>query len=457
MTVECNNVVFHLQSDSYYEGHYFQDKSINNWPITRSGNTTHSLDTNPYNNTQTSVKCDSGKLSVGHDSTSLDLIHQGASDWTIQFWIKPDEFDKDSPSNQYSPRVVLSTYQDTAGFTTSIEHAGFDSGGNQLLAVCFKTFDNGETVSMTSGQIDTGWHHVLIAYDSQQLKFEMFVDGVQSNSNVPWLKPAGLRTSDQTLKIGTTSYISYFQDIQIVNKLIHDPLISSFTLPVELLPDVCAPSKINLHVPGRPNYIYYFDGTTTKCYRRVNQVSFDQGISLTTDQIATSIEDFEANKDSKPVLLFDSCEACLGVGEYYQFVELQANVEYGLEVDDLGFIYFPDNNPINVDIYTLNNTLGLTVDLALTNSFTQMYGENPIELTGQDIYTVNMTTYQRGLTVDISFDTSTGRFEETPSDITNNTETQVEGMVNYPGVSPDGTFQVINNPGDFVALPHGDS
>jgi hypothetical protein len=86
-----------------------------------------------------------------------------------------------------------------------------------------------------------------------------------------------------------------------------------------------------------------------------------------------------------------------------------------------------------------------------------MYGENPIDLTGQDIYTVNMTTYQRGLTVDISFDTSTGRFEETPSDITNNTETQVEGMVNYPGVSPDGTFQVINNPGDFVALPHGDS
>lgn len=444
MTVECNNVVFHLQSDSYYEGHYFQDKSINNWPITRSGNMTHSLDTNPYNNTQTSVKCDSGQLSVGHDSTSLDLIHQGTSDWTVQLWIKIDAV-------LTQKNNVLSTYSDTAGFTVSVHPS------TNLFTVSFKTFDNGETVSMTSGQIDTGWHHVLIAYDSQQLKFEMFVDGVQSNSDVPWLKPAGFRTADQTLKIGSTNYIGYLQDIQIVNELIHDPLISSFTPPVELLADVCAPSKINLHVPGRPNYIYYFDGTTTKCYRRVDQVSFDQGISLTTDQIATSIEDFEANKASKPVLLFDSCESCLGVGEYYQFVELQASVEYGLEVDDLGFIYFPDNKPVNVDIFNLNAELGLTVDLDLTNSFTQMYGENPIELTGQAIYTVNMTTYQRGLTVDISFDTSTGRFEETPSDITNNTETQVEGMVNYPGVSPDGTFQVINNPGDFAALPHGDS
>jgi len=75
--------------------------------------------------------------------------------------------------------------------------------------------------------------------------------------------------------------------------------------------------KKNLYIPGRPDYIYYFDGATTKCYRKTGAKVYNDGIEFTNNQIASDLAQHQADPGSFPIVTYNSCVECQGIDQLF--------------------------------------------------------------------------------------------------------------------------------------------
>lgn len=72
-----------------------------------------------------------------------------------------------------------------------------------------------------------------------------------------------------------------------------------------------------LKIPNNPEYIYYHDGVSGKCYRRTGVRTLSAGREITESEITDDIAVHNANPTLYPVVTYDSCAACQGIDVFY--------------------------------------------------------------------------------------------------------------------------------------------
>lgn len=402
MTVEinCNDIELHMQSNSRHGLAFFNDLGKNKYTLKRVGGVIHSTEQVKAGSTSFySPSSTNDYLRVEGVKENFNFIHYGSSDWTIQTWCYL------SSTNSTSSTIMGNSWNGNShdGFRFYIDHSTGGSKPTFTTYVNWTTsqgYKSSEITTNTSIPLNT-WVHLAVVYVKSSDRFHIYIDGQDDTAGTgTWSSNVLLRPAGKSLDLfrdDTTSpnaFHGFLQDIQVISKPIY---LVNFNKSDDLLFDRCEPARVNLKIPGRPEYIYFFDGQTTKCYRKTNARVYEGGITLTEDQIASSIEQHNTEKATKPVLIYDSCEQCLGLSEFYQVSSFGTIIRYGQisETQDVQNMT-PGAPLIDINTYTVVDT-SITVTLDDIGSLEAYYPDNPESRFASQFYTAG----QVSCTVDI--------------------------------------------------------
>lgn len=366
MTVEinCSDIELHMQSDSRHGLAYFTDLGKNKYTFKRTSGVIHS--TAQIKAGATSFYCPNTStdyLRVEGKKENFHFIHQNKSSWTIQTWCYL------SSTNSTSSTIMSNSWNGDShdGFRFYLDHTTGGSKPTFDIYVNWTAQQGYKSASITTNEsIPTEtWVHLAVVYDRDSSLFTIYINGEDSTAiNNTWAGNVLLRPAGKSLDIFRNDDVNphqfhgFLQDIQIASKAIY---LVGFIKSDELMFDRCSPAVVNLKIPGRPDYIYYFDGETTKCYRKTNFRVYDGGITLGDDHIAATKDEHDAQKASKPVLIYNSCEQCLGLKEFYLVSELGTTIKYGDQsTTDVQNIE-PGQELIDIKSYEVKSTTALTI------------------------------------------------------------------------------------------------
>lgn len=509
MTVEinCADIELHLQSDSRHGLAFFSDLGKNKYTLRRVGGVIHSTTQIKAGGTSFySPAGDGDYLRVEGKKENFNFIHQATSSWTIQTWCYL------SATNNTSSTIMGNSWNGAShdGFRFHIDHSTNGSVPTFTTYVNWTSsqgYKSSEIKANQSIPLNT-WVHLAVVYDSDNETFMMYIDGQDKTApGNTWSANRLLRSPGKSLDIfrddveTPNGFHGFLQDIQIVSKAVY---LVNFTKGDQLMFDRCSPATVNLKIPGRPEYIYYFDGETTKCYRKTNARVYEGGLTLTEDHIAASVDQHAAEKAEKPVLIYDSCEQCLGLSEFFTVASFGTIIRYGnISVADVQNMT-PGGPLVDIDTYTVEDA-SVTVMIDDIGNIDQYYPDNPdirfadrfyqtgkatVTVTVRDvashvpgvtnldpsdvsiprpIYTFRTTSRTKALSITIQVGAETytgGAFPSitTAGNITGNKPTRKEGTTSTPA-PPDyhgwdaendqivpKPFIVTNNPGAWVSF-----
>tara|TARA_B100000676_G_C17937847_1_gene764641 strand:+ start:72 stop:836 length:765 start_codon:yes stop_codon:yes gene_type:complete len=175
----------------------------------------------------------------------------------------------------------------------------------------------------------------------------------------------------------------------------------------------------HLYIPGRPDYIYY----NGKCYKKTGGRVYS-GTTIPLSGIAATIDEISTDK---PVVVYNSCEDCQGIGELFAITEIDTTIiirppgftddtytgtgevisapiytvadvwsqvllSEVLSGDISSHAGWPSGDgtytdPFNVDVYSLTDTWAqVTMDQILTND---VYDPHPTDESSSDIFSIN--------------------------------------------------------------------
>jgi hypothetical protein len=392
--INCADIELHLQSNSRHGFAFFNDLSKNKYTLRRSGGVIHSTEQVKVGSTSFfSPSTTNDYLRVEGLKENFNFIHQKKSSFTIQTWCYL------SSSNSTSSTILSNSWSGVShdGFRFYIDHS---SGGAKPT---FTTYVNWTpTQGYKSAEITTttdislnAWNHLAVVYDNDTEQFTIYINGVDSTgTNKTWTSPVLLRTAGKSLDLfwddedTPDAFHGFLQDVQILTKPLYE---GNFTHSNELLFDRCQPARVNLKVPGRPEYIYFFDGETTKCYRKTNERVYSDGITLTEDHVAATRDDFDATRAEKPVLIYDSCADCLGLSDFFSIMDFGAITRIGnIDVTDV-----QNQNPgeplVGVDIYELTDT-AVTITMDDVATIEQTYPDAPGVAAVPEVYGIQSSS-----------------------------------------------------------------
>lgn len=448
MTVEinCNDIELHMQSDSRHGLAFFNDLGKNKYTLRRVGNVIHSTQQIKAGGTSFFSPSTTGDyLRVEGVKENFNFIHHGTSGWTIQTWCHL------SSTNNTSSTILSNSWNGDShdGFRFYIDHSTNGSVPTFTTYVNFTSgqgYKSSEIKANSSIPLNT-WVHLAVTYEKDTERFAIYVDGQDKTSGQnTWSNTVLLRPAGKSLDIfrdddaAPNAFHGFLQDLQIVSKPMYT---ANFTKSDDLLFDRCSPARVNLKIPGRPEYIYFFDGETTKCYRKTNARVFEGGLTLTDEHIAESKEDHDINKASKPVLVYDSCEQCLGIQEFYQVSELGTIIKYGSEsTQDVANLEH-GAELIDIPSYTITMVTGM-IDLDVIQEQADAYPDWIESIDFPTQYTVG------GVTCDVYIDDIKSQqqaYPDTPGDIST-----PKPIYTMRGVGDDGQklISVSVNMGDVI-------
>lgn len=175
-TIECQNRTLHLVASAENIG---ADLTGNYTPV-YTGNVKASDTVELFNNKVFEFDGAGDYITIG-SKADWRFLHDGTTDYTLEYWVRPRAFDGASGNNYY---VNTGGTSNIAGLTNYIDSAGLIgfSAGRQV---------GGTTAIGAASQPGTiklnQWQHVAFVFDSQRNEARLYVNGrlqdVQSQQN----------------------------------------------------------------------------------------------------------------------------------------------------------------------------------------------------------------------------------------------------------------------------------
>ena len=218
--INCaNDVVLHLQSNTFKSSDPIVDSSVFSCALTKYGNVTHNTSKSPFGRSSLYFDGDGDYLKV-ESSTNLQF---GTGDFTIEFWVN---FPTSSSHFYLQNNKELTTAEGTSRWVIEVKPT----------QISFITHSYGDTISNSDNEINVNeWCHLAFVRKNGVMTIYYNGEEIATGELDEDYDQNGLNIGSHSRTDGNyTSSLAFVQDLRITNKAVYTTCFSKPTSMLEI-------------------------------------------------------------------------------------------------------------------------------------------------------------------------------------------------------------------------------